>query len=276
MFLSVTPLVSFNGLIAMPLDNINEDYIQTYLTFLAQGESTATTSLNKYPGLPIYFENSFGFLEKTIQQLSSSALAQYHPPQLECLLFYSKALSTVYAAMDMTYKGYYAEAMALTRMVYESFTRVVFISTYPERDGEAFDFNTFRIKNVEQSMKYDLYDLYKMLSTQTHSHKVDVVKELYRIVHERGTVTIGSMYDDEIFTASYNQILFFLWGLVAIVPDVFPQLNGDSGWLKEYQFLEVEVGRWFRGHEKEFWNRAAAQVDLAKLCISTSKNRAVQ
>lgn len=255
----------------MSLDAINEEYIQTYLAFLKQGEATADISLSKHAGLPIYFENSFGFLHKTIKQLSSHT--QYPRPELECLLFYSKSLSTIYVAMDVAYKGYYAEAMALLRMVYESFTRIVFISTYPERDGEAFDFNTFKIKNVEQLMKYDLYDLYKMLSTQTHSHKVDVVKELYDIVHNGAAITIGSVFDNEVFTACYNLILFFLWGLVAIIPNVFPQLNGDSDWLKEYQFLDVEVGQWFRGHNKDFWHQAATQIDLAKLCIATSKSK---
>ena len=254
----------------MPLEKINEEYIQTYLAFFKQGEATADISLNKYPGLPIYFENSFGFLDKTIKQLSSSNLNQYPRPQFECLLFLSKALSSIFAAMDMAYKGYYAEGMALTRMVYESFTRIVFISTYPERDGEAFDFNTFKIKNAEQLLKYDLYEIYRILSTQTHSHKVAAVRELHSIFREGGTITIGSQFDDELFTANYNLILFFLWGLVAIVPSVFPQLHSNSDWLNEYQLLEVGVGRWFRGHEKEFWKKAAMQVDLAKTCISNS------
>ena len=255
----------------MSLDKIKEEYIESYLAFLQQGEATANISLGKYPGLPIYFENSLGFLDKTIRKLSSHT--PYPRPKLECLLFYSKSLPTTYAAMDLTYKGYYAEAMALIRMVYESFTRIVFISTYPERDGEAFDFNTFKIKNVEQLMQYDLYELYKILSTQTHSHKVDVVKALYDIFHNGATITIESVFDDEAFTACYNLILFFLWGLVAVISNVFPQLNGDSAWLKEYQFLEVEVGQWFRGHKKDFWHQAATQIDLAKLRIASSKSK---
>jgi hypothetical protein len=256
----------------MPLDKINEDYIQTYLAFLQQGEAVADCSLEKYPRLPIYFENSFGFLNKSIKELSSRDLAQYPRPQLECLLFYSKSFSTIYVAMDVAYKGHYAEAMALTRMVYESFTRIAFISTYPERDGDAFDFNTFKIRNVEQRMKYNLYDLYKLLSTRTHSHKVDVVNELYNILQKQHTITIGSLFDDEQFTACYNLILFFLWGLMSILPRVFPQLLDDSDWLKEYHLLEVEVGRWFREHPKEFWNQAIMQVELAKVSIFQQGN----
>jgi len=255
----------------MPLDKISQEYIESFLAFLQQGEAAADISLKKYPALPIYFENPLGFLNKTIRRLSR--LTPYPRPVLECLLFYSKSLSTIHVAMDVAYKGHYAESMALTRMVYESFTRIVFISTYPERDSEAFDFNTFKIRHVEQLMKYDLYDLYKMLSTNAHSHKVDVVKELNEILQHQAAITFGSVFDDEVFTSCYNLILFFLWALVAIIPNVFPQLHGDSDWFREHQFMEVEVGRWFRGHNKDFWHQAVTQVELAKLCIGNNRNK---
>lgn len=254
----------------MPLEKIEDKYIHAYLKFLKQGEAIANTAHNKYPGLPIFFENAFGLLLEIVEHLATSNTQKYPKHRLQSLLFFARALQTIFAAMDLAYKGYYAEAMALTRMVYETFTRVVFISVHPERSGEVFDFNTFKIRNMEQLLKYDLYEMYKMLSTFTHSHKVDVAKALYGVLKEDASISVLNTYDEESFTGVHNLVLFFLWAMLTIVLEVFPELKTDPEWAERYEGIEPEVGKYFRTHQNEHWRRAAQQVDLAKSTIRGS------
>lgn len=249
----------------MSLDSINDDYIETYLNFGKWEKEVADFTHNKYPNLPLYFENLFGFYYKSLLLFSKSNWTQYPNWQRNCLLFYVKTLRTIYTAQDLSYKGYYLESMASTRIIYESFIRIAYLTCFPEKEDEVFDQNNFKVRNAADKLGINIYDTYQILSNFTHSHKVETTFELVAVLNgDRDNTPVRPVYNEDFFGLSFNVVLFFLWALIAIIPEVFGFFQSDLEWKSEQESLEAETGKYFFTHQKEKWKKDANQVLLLK------------
>jgi len=249
----------------MSLDSIKDEYLEAYLKFGKWEKEVADLTHSQYPNLPLYFENLFGFYYKSLLLFSEKDWIQFPNWQKNCLLFYAKTLRTVYAAQDLSYKGYYLESMASTRIIFESFIRIAFLVCFPQNEDEVFDQKKFKIRNATDKLGINIYSTYQVLSNFTHSHKVETTWELVTILKgERDNTPVRPVYNEDFFTSTFNMLLFPLWALVAILPEVFPFFQSESKWGTEQKFLMVETGKYFLTHKKEKWREDANQVLLLK------------
>ncbi|MDA0738107.1 MAG: hypothetical protein O2999_08320 [Nitrospirae bacterium] len=248
----------------MSLDSIKDEYIEVYLKFGNWEKEVADLALSRYPNLPLYFENLFGFYYKSLFLISMKDLIQFPNWQRNCLLFYAKTLRTIYSAQDLSYKGCYLESMASTRIIFESFIRIAFLVCFPEKEDEVFQ-DKFKIANATKILDINIYNTYQLLSNFTHSHKVEMTLELFTILKgDRDNTPVRPVFNEDFFTSTFNMLLFCLWTLVAILPEVFPSLQSASKWKTEQEFLMEEAGKYFLTHEKEKWKEDANQILLLK------------
>lgn len=249
----------------MSLDSIKDEYIATYLKFGNWEKEVSDLTHSQFPNLPIYFENLFGFYYKSLLRISEKDWIQYPNWQRNCLLFYAKSLRTVYTAQDLSYKGYYMESMASTRIIFESFIRIAFLVCFPGKEDEVFNEKNFKIRNAMNTLNINIYDTYQLLSNFTHSHKVELTLDIFTILKgDRDSTPIRPVYNEDFFTSTFNLLLFCLWTLAAIFPEVFPSLLLNSKWKIEQEFLMEEAGKYFLTHEKEKWKEDANQILLLK------------
>lgn len=102
-------------------------------------------------------------------------------------------VKTFYSALDRLTKGYYEDSITLTRGLYETFVRTLFISCHPDDAYNALIFKppkgerAFNLTNfLRNELGLEWETKYGVMSTFAHSNSLQVLSALQRALEVLG------------------------------------------------------------------------------------------
>jgi hypothetical protein len=152
----------------------------------------------KFVGL---FEIQYSALVRVIDQINFIEKAfwpNHRTTQFVLLAYNAKSL---YSSFDRVAKGYYEDGITLTRGLYETFVRIVWMSCYPDDAFGALVRNApnvrkFNLTNFVRDLSFDWQPVYRLMSSFAHSNSPQVIWALERIVrHEGEPERFGARFD---------------------------------------------------------------------------------
>lgn len=181
---------------------------------------------------------------------------------------------TFYSAFDRLVRGYYEDCITLTRTLYETFVRVLFVSCYPDSPYNSLMRNPpkgercFNLTNfVHDDLGLEWGTKYKIMSVFAHSNSLLVLEALQRAADGRGEPErLGVRYDYEprLIEAATPFLQFALLGHTRFAIE---QLGGtdpppDTEFLEDAQDSVDLLTYGIRTHAKPYWRRVADDLDL--------------
>jgi hypothetical protein len=132
--------------------------------------------------------------------------------------------------MEDTVEGFCGETIVLTRSLYETFLRIVFISCFPknwasavfkpEKDRVAFNATNF----PRDQLRVDWEFIYKTHSVVSHN----VYDVMRRLAQPQSFVSLELQCDEEAIGLAVNSLTFTLWALLHVCRILFFELAPDA------------------------------------------------
>lgn len=159
----------------------------------AQENDHATRFLRAYGRGVGQFEVEFTALVKVIDRLNFVQRQAWPPHRSVQYALIAHNLKPLRSVMDRVANGYYGDAIALLRVAYETFVRLVFVSVHrddpwgslmrkPPPPTPPFNLTGF----VRDQLRLGWATSYSVLSAFTHSNSVDVLDSLKRAATQTG------------------------------------------------------------------------------------------
>jgi hypothetical protein len=175
------------------------------------------------------FEDGFEVLNNVIFNTNYLDKSGWPPHRSTQFFLAADSLKRLFRAMEDALDGFCAEAVVLTRSVYETFLRIVFISCFPkdwtttlfkpEKGQIAFKATNF----PRDQLKVDWDFIYKTHSIVSHN-LIDTMK---RLGQPQTFVGLELQCDEKALNMALNSLTFALWTLFHISRILFFELASD-------------------------------------------------
>lgn len=228
---------------------------QDYGRFVAQFEVEFTTLVE--------LVDRFNFVDR-------SAWPPHRFVQYALLAYNAK---TFLSALDRLVKGHYEDSIALTRSLYETFVRTLFVSCYPD---DAYSVvgkppKGVRRFNLTNFLSYDLgleWDTtYGVMSTFAHSNSSQVLMALKRAHDREGEPERFGVNFNYNPTLAETAIPFLQFAILAHLRFSMERLVEGTPLPEEPPLTTAKEAAAFLAyvladHPKEYWRQVAADLDL--------------
>jgi len=175
------------------------------------------------------FEDGYEVLVNIIRStnfVDKSAWSQHRGVQF---FFAADSLKRLFRAMEDAVEGFYDETIVLTRSVYETFLRIVFISCFPadwaatifkpEKGKQAFNATNF----PHHTLRVDWDFIYKTHSVVSHN----IYDVMRRLAEPQGYVGLVLKGDEKAMGMAVNSLTFTLWALLHVSRILFVELGTE-------------------------------------------------
>lgn len=239
----------------------------------AQEEDHAKLFLSAYGRAVGQFEVEFAALVAVIDRLNfvqRQAWPPHRSVQFALLAYNLKPLRSV---MDRLMAGYYADAITLLRVAYETFVRLVFVSIHrddpwgalvpkPRPPTPAFNLTGF----VRDQLRLGWATSYSVLSAFTHSNAVEVLDSLKRAgTQESEPERFGPsiQFDPNRIELVLPQLHFAVLAYLRFTvdwlvgPEFRPHMAEAAIAIKAIDVMSFVV----RTHPKRYWRDVAVDLD---------------
>lgn len=196
------------------------------------------------------------------------------PPHrtVQYLLIWANAKS-FHSAIELLLKGHYEDCLAITRGLYETFVRTVFISCYPDAVASTLmpsppkGERRFNLTNfLEHDLGLEWEANYKVMSTFAHSQAIVVLGAWQRALAREGEPErfgISHGFETERFELAAAFLQFVLLAHLRCVTD---RLVGSSA-VPDYDVLATALEArdllqfCLEDHPKPYWQRIRGDLD---------------
>ena len=227
----------------------------------------------RYGRLHAQFDVAFDQLVGAIEQVNYVDQRAWPPHRALQYILLSHNLKAFISAMDRLSRGYYEDSAVLSRTMYETFLRAIFISCHGENPWGAFPVTVpkgvpkFNATNfARDGLRLDWEPIYSTMSAVAHSNFPRVASSLRRIENREGEPELfGLTFEDDAATLEFAaSFLPFL--LAAYTRFVVERLVGDAVVERPEQLsVARESVEWtsfmLSTNEKAIWRAAAADLD---------------
>jgi hypothetical protein len=182
-------------------------------------------ALNRYGNAIKIFEDGFEVLANVI--FNANYLDKSSWPSHRRIQFFlaADALKRLFRAMEDAVEGFCGETIVLTRSVYETFLRVVFVSCFPKdwttamfkpQKGQVA-FNATNFPREQLRVDWDFF--YKTHSIVSHN----IYDAMRRLGEPQEFVGLELRCDDKMMTIALNSLTFTPWALLHVSCILFLQ-----------------------------------------------------
>jgi hypothetical protein len=238
----------------------------------------------EYGRFIVQFEVEFTALAELTDRINFADRSEWpeHRSVQYVLLAYNA--KTFLSAVDRLVKGYYEDSITLTRSLYETFIRMLFVSCYPDdaysvigkppRGVRQFNLTGF----LRTDLELEWETTYGLMSTFAHSNSYQVMMALKRAIDREGDperfgVTFD--YDSRLAEAAMPFLHFVLLAhlrfLVERIVDgtTITDQPSLSTAREAVDFLTYGLVN----HPKEYWRNVAADLDLLFKMLALADRR---
>ena len=139
------------------------------------------------------FYVEFGALVDAVDDVNFAERDHWPPFRYVQFVLLAKNLGSLHSAMDRLSRGFYQDALSLTRSSYDAWLRLVFISCYPDDPYAALmhrtpkgtpSFNATDLVRVQ--LRLDWLSKYRIMSAFAHGNSVDALQSLQAAIERSG------------------------------------------------------------------------------------------
>ena len=227
----------------------------------------------RYGRLHIQFDVAFDQLVAVVEQVNYVEKSSWPQHRALQYILLSHNLKAFISAMDRLSKGYYEDSAVLSRTLYETFLRAIFISCHRDDPWGAFPVPSpkgtpkFNATNFARDvLRLDWHPIYSTMSAVAHSNFPRVGSSLHRIENRIGDPEVfGLSFEDDPKTLEFAAA-FLPFLLAAYSRLVVERFVGDATVRNPDQLEKArESIEWMSfmlsTNEKAIWQRAAVDLD---------------
>lgn len=252
---------------------------------VAGGESEHLEFFSKdYGRFVSQFEVEYSALVEIIDQINFVEKASWPDHRAVQYVLVAYNVKTFSSALDRLRKGYYADCITLTRGLYETFVRILFISCHPDDAYNVLVFKppkgarTFNLTNfLRDELGLEWETKYGVMSTFAHSNSFQVLSALERALERSGEPELFGLGFDRDPSLAEAAIPFLQFVLLAhlrfaaerlagdvALPDQLASTAADSVALLTYGLVN---------HPKEYWRMVARDLDVLFETLAVADRR---
>jgi len=229
--------------------------------------------LAEYGRAAAQFEVEFTALVETIDRINFVEREVWPPHRSIQYALLAHNLKPLRSVMDRVANGYYEDALALLRVAYETFIRLVFISLHHDDPWGAltpkptpltppFNLTGF----VRDQLRLGWATSYSVLSAFTHSNAVDVLDSLKRAAARQGeperfgpSIEFDASRVELVLPQLHFALLAYLRFTVDLLvgPELRPQFPEATVATESVEVMTFVV----RTHPKPYWRQVADDLD---------------
>lgn len=189
-----------------------------------------------------------------------------------------------YSALDRLARGYHEDCLTITRCLYETFVRCLFVSCFPDDAYSALVGGTpkgvrrFNLTNfLEQDLGLVWGTKYRIMSGFAHSNKAEVMAALQRALVREGDPELFKptiRYREDLAVASIAFLNFTLLAHLRLSLEVFAgNLNATSEAKTTASDAVALLTETLTRNDKEYWRTTALDLDLIFSMLSVADAR---
>lgn len=178
-----------------------------------------------------------------------------------------------YSALDRLARGYYEDSLTLTRGLYETFVRCLFVACFPDDAYSALarvipkGVRRFNLTNfLEHDLGLDWARKYRIMSAFAHSNEAEVAAALQRAISREGDPELFKptiRYREDLAIASMAFLQFTLLAHLRLSLEAFAQNLDSATDVKTTASDAVALLSWMLiTNPKEYWRKTAVDLDL--------------
>ena len=248
-----------------------------------QDKDIALRFIDEYRGFVEIFEVGYTALAEAVDMINFAPKDNWPVHRSPQYLLLAANVKSFRSAQDRLMKGYYQDCGAITRSLYETFARIVFISLYPDAWSSAIltqpsNQRRFNLTNLlRDDLKLEWEPIYELLSLVSHSnvqtvtHEVVELSKPYRQPERYGYC---NTFDAEQSAAYANFLDFVLiahlriaWEMMLMpTSNVLNSVASSLGMALDAQIDRIDgslyiLQRGLRYSSSSFWRRVADDLD---------------
>lgn len=220
------------------------------------------------------FEVEYQALAMLIDHLNFQDRSAWPEHRFVQFVLVGHGVRSFYSAFDRLVRGYYEDCITLTRSLYETFARLLFISCYSATPYNALmprlpkGERRFNLTNfLDHDLGLEWATKYEIMSAFAHSNSLRALQSLQRSVDREGEPErFGVNYDfePELIEAAAPFLQFVLLAHTRFAVDLFGSTSPppDADLIEQAQRSVVLLGYGLQTHPKPYWRGVADDLDL--------------
>jgi hypothetical protein len=220
------------------------------------------------------FEVAYQSLAELIDHLNFVDRSAWPPHRYVQYVLSAYNLRTFYSALDRLVRGYYEDCLALTRGLYETFVRMLFVSCHPDSaynvlvrkppKGE----RTFNLTNfLRDDLGLGWETKYEIFSIFAHSNSLHVLEALKRAGDRDGDperFRVRIEYEPAMIEAAAPLLQFVLTAHLRFAVERFAEVDPPlpTERLQDASDALALLTHGLTTHAKEHWRMVAADLDM--------------
>ncbi len=218
------------------------------------------------------FEDFFDLLTRLVYKVNYIKKETWHASKSIQFLIVAYSLETFNSSFDLLLKGHYGDSVILSRSIYESLIRVIYLSCYPDEGYSVFikkrngtkEFNLTGF--LKEELKLDWEKYYSLMSAITHSKAYQIGLEVKKINDEGQKTPIGLQlkFDKKFLEIGINLLYFLLWTFLKTTLLLFVKAERQQitpEFIKKSQEVEKALEELFTSHPNKTWSNTRDDVN---------------
>ena len=248
-----------------------------------QDEDAALKFIDKFEGFVQIFEVGYTALAEAVDLINFAPKDDWPTHRGPQYLLLAANVKSFRSAQDRLMKGYYHDCGAITRSLYETFARIVFISLFPDAWSSTILYQPsnqrkFNLTNLlKDDLKLEWEPIYGLLSSVSHSNSQAVTYQVVQLSDpDRQPERYGyrNAFDPEQSAAYVNFLDFVLIAHLRVAREmmleptsnVLNSIASSLGMALDAQIDRIDgslyiLRRGLRYNSSSFWRRVSDDLD---------------
>lgn len=219
------------------------------------------------------FYVEFGALADAVDDINFVERDHWPPFRYVQFVLLAKNLGSLHSAMERLSRGFYQDALSLTRSSYDAWLRLVFISCYPDEPYAALmhrtpkgtpSFNATDLVRVQ--LRLDWLSKYRIMSAFAHGNSVDALQSLQAAIERSGDPErfgLQQSYDVSRIELVYPFLEFLVLAYLRFVVErlLAPHEAGTPGVHRRAEEAIAFIRHKFTDHPKPYWHATMTDLD---------------
>lgn len=219
------------------------------------------------------FYVEFGALVDAADDVNFAERDHWPPFRYVQFVLLAKNLGSLHSAMDRLSRGFYQDALSLTRSSYDAWLRLVFISCYPDDPYAALmhrtpkgtpSFNATDLVRVQ--LRLDWLSKYRIMSAFAHGNSVDALQSLQAAIERSGDPErfgLQQSYDVSRIELVYPFLEFLVLAYLRFVVErlLAPHDARTPGVSRRAEESIAFIRHKFTDHPKPYWHATMTDLD---------------
>jgi hypothetical protein len=219
------------------------------------------------------FYVEFGALVDAVDDVNFAERDHWPPFRYVQFVLLAKNLGSLHSAMDRLSRGFYQDALSLTRSSYDAWLRLVFISCYPDDPYAALmhrtpkgtpSFNATDLVRVQ--LRLDWLSKYRIMSAFAHGNSVDALQSLQAAIERSGNPErfgLQQSYDVSRIELVYPFLEFLVLAYLRFVVErlLAPHEARTPGVHHRAEESIAFIRHKFTDHPKPYWHATMTDLD---------------